>query len=120
MVKAKQQPVSRTGEMVLAILGGVFGIFGGLFAVFIGSLQTVGEGEGMNVGILGWSAIAFSVLAIVSAFYANSRAKLAGWLLVVAAIGGLVSISFFFILPFILIIIAGLMCLLRGRQAKKA
>lgn len=39
-----------------------------------------------------------------------------GW----AAIGGLISVSIFFLLPFLLFLIAGLMCLLRGRKPKGA
>ncbi len=104
--------------MVLAILGGVFGIIGGLFAIGVGGVQGAVGDQSMNVGSLGWAAIGFSTLAVIAAFFADSRSKLTGWLLIIAAFGGLISISFFYILPFILIIIAGLMCLLRGRQPK--
>lgn len=112
----QQQRVGRAGEMVLAILGGVCGIIGGLLAVGLGGAQDAVGDQSMNVGSLGWAAIGFSTLAIVAAFFASSRSKLAGWMLIVSAVGGLISISFFYILSFILILIAGLMCLLRGRK----
>lgn len=110
--------VGRAGEITLAILGGVFGLFGGLFALGVGGLQQTGSGAagGTDITVLGWSAIGFSALALVAAVLVSSRSKLAGWLLLVSAIGGLIAISFFYILPFILLLIAGLMCLLRGRK----
>ncbi len=121
MMTTEAAKVGRAGEITLAILGGVFGIIGGLFAVGVGGLQQTGSGATqMNVGGLGWSAIAFSALAIVAAFFVRSRSKLAGWLLIISAVGGLISISFFYILPFILLLIAGLMSLLRGRKPKAA
>jgi hypothetical protein len=113
---AAQQKVSRTGEMVLAILGGVFGIIGGIIALGVGGVQSAVHSGGSNVAINGGVAIAFSALAIIAAFFVSSKSKLAGWFLVVAAIGGLIAISAFYILPFILLLIAGLMCLLRGRK----
>lgn len=101
--------VGRAGEMTLAILGGVFGIIGGIIAVGVGGAQHAVGDQSMNVGGLGWAAVGFSTLAIVAAFFASSRSKLAGWMLLIAAIGGLISVSFFYILPFILLAIAGLM-----------
>lgn len=117
MAEKRLAQVSRAGETVLTILGGVFGIIGGLMAVIIGGAQTALEDQSMNVGVLGWAAIGFSALALVALFFISSRTKLAGWLILLSAVGGLVSISFFYVLPFILLLIAGLMCLLRGRKA---
>lgn len=114
---AHTHKVGRGGEVTLAILGGVFGIIGGLIAVAVGGAQGAVGDTSMNVGGLGWGAVGFSALAIVASFFAGSRSKLAGWMLVVSAVGGLICISFFYILPFILLLIAGLMCLLRGRKA---
>lgn len=109
--------VSRVGEMVLAIVGGIFGIIFGIVALGLGGVQSALHASGSNVAINGTIAILFSTLAIVMAFFVSSRPKLAGWLLLLAAVGGLVSISAFYILSFILILIAGLMSLLRGRKA---
>lgn len=107
--------VSRVGEMVLAIIGGIFGILGGIIALGIGGAQSALHTGGTNVAINGMIAILFSALALVAAFFVSSRTKLAGWLLVISAIGGLIAISAFYILSFILLLIAGLMCLLRAR-----
>lgn len=111
--------IGRGGEIALGITGGIFGVLAGLFAVFFGGMQTVVDGasEG-NVGGNGWSAILFASLAIVAVFFVSSKPKLAGWMLIVSAVGGLISVSLFYVLPFILLIIAGIMSLTRGRVKK--
>jgi hypothetical protein len=112
--------VSRVAELTLGIIGGIFGMLGALFAIGFGGIQSaVGSSASQNVAVNGWSALLFSTVAIVAVFFIASKPKLSGWLLVVAAVGGLISISLFFVLPFILLIIAGLMTLLRGRKGSK-
>lgn len=112
--------VGRGGEIALAIIGGIFGLGGALFAVSVGAVDESINAETATsyATVGGWAAMGFSVLAIVSAFFVKSKTKVAGWLLLVSAIGGLVAISFFYIIPFILLLIAGLMSLLRGRTKK--
>lgn len=97
----------RTAEFVLALLGGIFGIFGALFAIMFGSFIQD------NIRFLGWSALVFSAIAIVSSVLVRIKPKIAGGLMLVSAIGGLVSISLFYVLPFILLIVGGLMALLK-------
>lgn len=113
------QKVSRVGEMVLAITGGIFGIIFGIVALGVGGLQSAVHSGGTNVAINGGVSILFSALALVAAFFVSSKSKLAGWLLIISAVGGVISISAFYILPFILLLIAGLMCLFRGRAKTK-
>ncbi|MDP9212107.1 MAG: DUF4064 domain-containing protein [bacterium] len=116
--QAQTARIGRGGEIALAIIGGVFGLGGALFAITVGAVDESlnAETATSTATVGGWAAMGFSALAIVSAFFVKSRAKVAGWLLLVSAIGGLVSISFFYIIPFILLLIAGLMALLRGRR----
>jgi hypothetical protein len=110
------EKVGRVGEMVLAIIGGIFGIIGGIIALAVGGAQHAVHAGGTNVAINGSIAIAFSALALVAAFFVSSKSKLAGWLLLISAVGGTIAVSAFFILPCILLLIAGLMCLLRDRS----
>ena len=122
MVETQQKgKLGRVGEVTLSILGGVFGVLGGLFAVMFGGVQSAvgGAANSSNVGVNGWFAILFATLALVAIFYISSKPKVAGWMLVVSAIGGLISISFFYVLSFILLLIAGIMCLTRGRDKKE-
>lgn len=120
-------PVSRTGEFVLGLLGGIFGFFGGIAGLLIGGVSdgledagygstAAGQTSGETIVGLGWLAIVLSVVAIVAAAMVRSRPKLSGWLLLIAGVGGLISVSFFYLLPAALLIPAGLMALLRGRK----
>lgn len=116
MSATDEKPVkqkSRGAEIALTISGGIFGIIGALFALAVGGIQSaVGDSSG-NISNHGWFALLFSTLALVSLYYMSKNPKLAGKLLLVSAFGGLISISFFFVLPFILLLIAGIMCLKR-------
>jgi uncharacterized membrane protein YbhN (UPF0104 family) len=113
------QKVGRGGEITLAIIGGVFGLGGAVFAMMVGAVDESVNAEvtTSSASIAGWAALGFSALALISTFFVKSKTKLAGWLLLIAAVGGLISISLFYVLPFILLLIAGLMCLLRGRKS---
>lgn len=103
---------SRTVELVLGLLGGIFGFFGALFAIGIGGLGgAFGMEEASKVVGLGFAAIVFSIIGIVGAVLVKSKTKIAGWLMVISAFGGLISISWAFLLPFILLLIGGIMAL---------
>lgn len=101
---------------ILGITGGIFGIFGGLFAVMFG---TAFDSEG-TIGIQGWVAIAASAAAIFTSTQVKKNAKRSGWLLIIAGIVGLVAISFFYILPAILLVIAGIVALSINKNKKTA
>lgn len=106
--------MKRTTEFVLGLLGGIFGFIGALFALFIGGVDAVLNSTGTSEVIgLGWAAVIFSILAIVGCVVVRSKAKLGGAFLLIAGIGGLISISFYYLLPAVLLIIAGLMGLIK-------
>lgn len=104
----------RTAEFVLGLIGGIFGIIGGIMAMGIGGLGAAFGAEGATtVGNLGVVAIILSILGIIGAAIVRGKTKLSGIFMVIAAVGGVICISAFYILPGILLIIAGLMALLR-------
>ncbi|MCT4583988.1 MAG: hypothetical protein N4A54_03600 [Peptostreptococcaceae bacterium] len=105
------EKVSRTTEKVLGILGGVFGMLGGLFAIFVGSFGEAFNGDSGGLGSLGISAFIFSTLGIIAACLVSSKTKFAGWALVISAIGIVISISMFGVIPGILFLIAGILTL---------
>ncbi|MBZ4666574.1 DUF4064 domain-containing protein [Mahella sp.] len=110
--------MKRTAEFVLGLIGGIIGIFSSLIALFVGGVGTVFEAEGAStVTGLGWAAALFSILAIVGAAIVKGKPKVAGVMLLVAGIGGFISISMFYIIPGILILIAGIMALVRKPSA---
>jgi hypothetical protein len=105
--------MKRTAEFVLGLMGGIFGIISGIMALMLGGIGTaVGSGSG-GLGTLGTWAIVLSVLGIVGACMVSGKAKLGGWFMLIAAIGGTISVSFFYILPGLLLLIGGLMSLIR-------
>lgn len=108
--------MKRTTEFVLGLIGGIFGIFG-FIAMFIGGVDAAFNGHSSIIG-LGVGAIVLSILGIVGSVVVKGKAKLGGAFMTIAAIGGTICISMFYILPGVLLIIAGLMGLFRKEKVK--
>jgi hypothetical protein len=106
--KAGGKPL--TVEFILGLIGGIIGFLAGAFAIMFGGLASAFAVKGASdiVG-LGMGAILFSIIGIIGAAIVKSRTKIAGYLMIISAIGGLICISAFYILSFILLIIAGIM-----------
>jgi len=103
---------SRTTELVLGLLGGIFGFFGAFFAIGIGGLGSAfGASGASDVVGLGFAAIVFSILGIIGAVLVKSKSKTAGWLMIISAFGGLISIGFAYLLSFVLLLIGGILAL---------
>lgn len=104
----------RTAEFVLGLIGGIFGFIGAVMALFIGGVDAALSESGTSDVIgLGWAAFVFAALAIIGSVVVRSKPKAGGIFLVVSAVGGLISISLFYLIPAILIGIAGLMGLFK-------
>lgn len=101
--------MNRTTEMVLGILGGVIGFGGAIFALMFGAVDEAISGGSSEVSGAGWAAFLFSILAIIAGVVVKFKPKLGGWLMIVSGVGGLISISLFYVLPALLLILAGLM-----------
>ena len=99
----------RVTSLVLAIIGGVVGIMFGLIAMAVGGVsEELEEGSGTTVIWLGISAITASVVGIVAGgiYFGGKRTTLMCWVLLVAAIWHLISISYFGIFGFLLLALA--------------
>ncbi|MEC0235240.1 DUF4064 domain-containing protein [Paenibacillus kribbensis] len=94
----------------MGLVGGIFGIIAAIIALFVGgvdaALSDTGTSSIMGLAI---SALIFSILGIVGSAFSKSKPKLAGWLMLVSGIAGFISISLFYILSGVLLIIAGFM-----------
>jgi hypothetical protein len=107
--------MARTAEMVLGIIGGIFGIIIGLAEGAIGGL-----GEALNIhgatnlyGLAVLTIIA-SIIGIVGAALVGSKPRISGAVMLVAVVLGLIGgVVFFYILPAILLGIAGILALVR-------
>ncbi|AJG57949.1 membrane protein [Bacillus thuringiensis] len=106
--------MKRTTEFVLGLIGGIFGVLCSFIPLLIGGMGAALEAEGANEIIgLGWGAVFLSILGIVGAAMVKSKAKAAGIMMTIAAIGGFICISVVYLLPGILLLIAGLMGIFR-------
>lgn len=104
----------RTIEFVLGLIGGIFGVIAGIMALFLGGVGSALGAEGAStIGGLGVGAIVLSILGIIGSVLVRSKAKLGGLFMTIAAIGGIICVSAFYILPGILLIIPGLMGLFK-------
>jgi hypothetical protein len=109
----------RKTEFVLGLIGGILGFFGALFALFFGGLGGAFGMDGASTIVgLGWGALAFSILGIVGSVTVMHKQRLGGVFMTVSAVGGLICISFFYSLAFILLIIGGLMGIFRKKDAE--
>lgn len=110
--------MKRTVEFILGLLGGIFGFGAALFAIFFGAVDEALSGTSSEVTVLGWSALLFSALAIVGSVVVRFKAKMGGILMLVSAIGGVISVSLFYGLPGLLLLIAGLMGVFRKGKSE--
>ena len=100
---------SRAVELLLGLLCGIFGLFGAFLAISMGRLGEASEvPEASEFIVLGYAAIVFSIIGIIGAVLVGSKTKTAGWLMIISAYGGLISTSFSFLLPFMLILFGGI------------
>lgn len=104
----------RTAEMILGIIGGIFGIIAGLAEGFIGGLgQALHVSGATNLYTLAMLSIVASIIGIVGGALVGGRAKIAGAMMIIATVLGFIAASYFYILPGILLGIAGILALVR-------
>ncbi len=107
----------RGAEFVMGLLGGIFGIVAALSGLmFSGVGAAIGMKGAETIGNLTVAAMLFSVWGIVGAAVVRRHGKLGGLFMTAAAVGGIVSISLFFVLPGVLLGIAGIMGLAKKNQ----
>lgn len=102
----EETQTSRTLELVLGIIGGIFGLLGGLFAIVF----SVFVSRALYLGI---SAILASILGIIGAIYVRENPRNAGIILIFSAIWLLISISAFSIPGTIFLGISGILGIVR-------
>lgn len=104
--------MKRTTEFILGLLGGLIGVGSAFFAMFFGTVDEAINGSS-EVTSLGGVALVVSLIAIVASVVVKFKAKLGGWLMLACGVAGLICISLFYVLPFVLLLIAGLMGIIR-------
>lgn len=111
----------RLAALILGIIGGIAGIGGAIFALFVGGVGAAfGASEARSVVGLGLAAIPFSILGIVGGALSMSRPKTAGIMMLVAAVGGLISVSWGYVIAFPCLLIGSILALIAGRPKQKS
>jgi hypothetical protein len=86
----------RIAALVLGVLGGLFGFLGAGFALAVGSVGTALEvSNASQTTGLGWAAFVFGILGFLGAGLAMAKPRLGAILLIVSALGVIISISMF-------------------------
>jgi len=102
--------------MVLGVVGGIFGIFAALFALSLGG---IGGAFGMKdagfIANLGMSAMAFCLLGFLGAGLAMPKPTAGGVILLLAAIGFMISVSWFAIVTTPMFLLAAMLAFM-GRR----
>ncbi len=104
--RVEMKKTSRTIELVLGIIGGIFGLIGGIFALMFSAFAP-------SMSSLGLSAVLASIFGIVGALYVTQNSKWGGIILLVSAVWLLISISLFGVLGAVLLGLGGLTAVLR-------
>jgi hypothetical protein len=102
----------RIAALIIGILGGLFGILSAVLALVVGGIG----GSGTVVG-LGWSALVFCILGFLGAGLAMGRPRLGALILLIAAIGITISVSWFAVIAAPLFLVAALLAFL-GRRGE--
>lgn len=91
----KVKPTNRVAEMVLGIMGSIFGILGGLFAIMLQGVSSQLDTDGGNVGGLGVAVIITCIITLILSCIINKKRVLIGVLLIIGGILNFIFISFF-------------------------
>ncbi|MBZ9570103.1 hypothetical protein KQY27_00855 [Methanobrevibacter sp. TMH8] len=102
------QSGSRTAELVLGIIGGVFGLIGATAALFLGAGFNVDSA--MTGGLF---SILFSIIAIIAVVFISKNPKIISIVLILSALVIFITSGLFGFLGAILILIAGILGLVR-------
>lgn len=109
-----KKPTNRVAEMILGIMGSIFGILGGLFAIMIDGIGAeFGAQDSGSITGLGIAVIITCIITLILSCIINKKRVLIGILLIIGGILNFIFISFFGILSGILILVAGILVLIR-------
>ena len=105
---------SRTAEMILGIMGGVFGIIAGVFSFLMGGFDSaINNTSSSSLFGLGFGCVVASIVAIILVCMINKNRVVMGWLIIVCGILNIVFVSAFGVLSGVLTIVAGILALIR-------
>jgi MFS family permease len=101
----------------IGLIGGFLGFLGGIVAILVGGISAsyeVSSQAGTLYG-LGFAAFVFSIIGVIGGIFERKR-LLGGVLMLVAAVGVLISISLFGVLPFLFFLVGAILIFARKSE----
>lgn len=108
----QKQKTSRVGEIVLGIVGGIFGLIAAVMELAMTGIDSSLNGKS-DLGGLTVGMFIVSIIAILLPFFISKNRKLIGWLTIIVGVGMFIFAGGFGILSGILVIIGGVLTLVR-------
>lgn len=105
--------MNRTGEFVIGLIGGIFGLFSAAYVLLIGNIGSVFTGTNDLAG-LAVLTLAGSVLGIFGSVTVKNNAKKGGLLMLIGAVAGFIGSSGSYLIPGVLLVVASLMAFFRN------
>lgn len=109
----------RVAAIIIGVIGSFTGFIAGVLALTVGGIATAfgAEDSGLVVN-LSLGAIAASVVGLTGAALAAAKPRLSAALMMVSSVAGVISISAFYVLPAILLVIASILAFIgRGERS---
>jgi len=107
--------------LILGIVGGIAGMCGAAFALFVGGVDAAFSASGTSsVVSLGVIAIFFSLLGLIGGGLALSKPKVAGVMMLISAIGGVISISWGYAVALPILLAGGIFALIGKKEKGEA
>jgi hypothetical protein len=103
--------VIRTAEFVFGLIGGLLGLSASLSVIFFNEILEILSALSPidnSFGKLGIAAFIFSLLGIAGAALVYKNGKLGGLIMIISAVGGLISILAGYLIPAALLLIGGI------------
>jgi len=111
----------KLGATILGIVGGIAGAIGAVIAIMVGGMGSAFGAEGAEtITVLGAVALGFAFLGTVGGAIAIPKPKIAGVLMLVSGIGGIIAVSAAFAFGGVLLIVGGILALIALRKRKSA
>ena len=102
--------MGRTAELVLGIIGGIFGILASMFVIGVGGFsEAIGYKEYEFFYSRGGAGLLLGCIGIIGATIVNRNNKVAGVLMLLSAVGGLFALGYFWSISFILLLAGSLL-----------
>lgn len=111
----------KIAALILGIIGGIAGLVGAILALFIGGFGAAfGAKDGGEVMWLGFSSLLLSLIGIIGGALGIAKPKAAGYMMLLAGIGGFVAVSAAYIVGGPLLIMGGILALAAARKSSES